>query len=87
MQPGDEWYIHAFWELSTTRAVGFAPGPVPWHHVVDYAERAGLDEGMIAVAVRVIRKLDYVYLDWSRKEQERKSKQTQREYDRGSTDA
>lgn len=69
---GDEWYIHAFWELSSTRQVGFSPGPIPWHHIVDYGSRAGLDEDMIDVAVRVIRALDHAYLGWVREQDEKK---------------
>lgn len=79
---GDEWYINAFWELSSTRAVGFSPGPIPWHHIVAYASRAGLSESMITLAVRVIRALDTAYLKWQQDQAEKKRNRDRKERER-----
>lgn len=59
---GDEFYIRAFWELSSCRQFGQFIGPIPWHRIVQYGERKGLDGGMIGVLEVVIRELDEVYL-------------------------
>ena len=78
---GDEWYVHAFWELSSTRAIGMGMGPIPWHHVVDYGARSGLDEGMIRVMVKIIRALDHAYLHWNAEEGDRKNQHRRKEKD------
>jgi hypothetical protein len=59
---GDDLYIHAFWELSSCRNFGMGVGPIPWHFIVMYGERKGLDSRMMGVFVYVIRSLDEVYL-------------------------
>ena len=63
--PGDQFYLSAFHELSTTRATGFSIGPIPWDKIVDYAELAGLDEDLRVDFQQVIRVLDNAYLKWS----------------------
>jgi hypothetical protein len=59
---GDEFYLRAFWELSSCRQFGFSVGPIPWHIIVEYGDRKGLDRGMMEVFEYVIRELDEVYL-------------------------
>lgn len=61
--PMDEFYLSAFWDLSTTRGIGFAPGPIPWNRIRDYAEYVGLDKDVGFAFAAVIRRLDVHYLD------------------------
>ena len=63
--PGDQFYLSAFHELSTTRATGFGLGPIPWDKILRYAEIAGLDDDLRADFQQVIRVLDNAYLKWS----------------------
>lgn len=56
-------------------------GPIPWHHVIAYGSRSGLDEGMIAIMVRVIRALDNAYLKWNAEESDRKNQHRRKESD------
>lgn len=62
MVRGDDFYIRAFWELSSCRDFGMGVGPIPWHRIIQYGERKGLDRGMMEVFERVVRELDEVYL-------------------------
>ncbi len=73
MLPGDEFYLAAFNELSTTRAVEL--GPIPWHHIISYAEQAELDEEMSATFHAVIRAMDAAHLTWTTDEAEKRRKQ------------
>jgi hypothetical protein len=70
--PGEEFYLSAFWDLSTCRQLGMAQGPIPWNVTVYYAERAGLDEDLAGIFMHVLRELDCEYLEWSDKETERR---------------
>lgn len=76
---GDEFYLTAFWELSSCRQFGYSIGPIPWNRVVEYGERRRLDRRMIKVFEVVLRELDEVYLAWLRDNQERKTEQTRRQ--------
>lgn len=68
--------MRAFWELSSCRQFGYAVGPIPWHRIVQYGERAGLDAAMMGVFEHVIRELDESYLEDQRNRQKRKTEQT-----------
>lgn len=72
---GDVFYITAFWELSScrqfyivqgTKGAHTVLGPIPWNHLVDYGERAGLEPDMLKVFIIVIRELDEFYLEENR---------------------
>ena len=69
--PGDEFYMGAFWRLSTTRQVGFGFGPIPWHQIIAYAERYDLDHRETDVLVIVIMAMDEAWLNWHRKNEEK----------------
>lgn len=70
LRPGDEFYLQAFFELSTERSFGMgAIGPIPWSRIIDYGQRAGLDKQMQDVLVRVLRTLDEEYLKWQREQE------------------
>lgn len=60
--PTDEFYLSAFWDLSTCRGMGMSIGPIPWHHIRDYADFAGLDPENGFAFASVIRRLDAAYL-------------------------
>lgn len=79
---GDDFYIRAFWELSSCRDFGNFLGPIPWDKIILYGERKGLDEAMIGVLELVIRELDEVYLrdlrEQRRAEQERAARNARR---------
>ena len=63
--PGDQFYLSAFHELSTTRAIGFSIGPIPWDKIVSYAASVGLDDDLQEDFHQLIRVLDNSYLKWS----------------------
>jgi hypothetical protein len=73
---GDEFYMRAFWELSSTRSFGMAVGPIPWHRIVQYGDRAGLDGEMMRIFEYVMRGLDEDYLTSMRDRQKRQTEQT-----------
>lgn len=76
LQPGDNFYFRAFWELSSCRQFGWSVGPIPWRDMVLYAEYAGLDSENTQLFATVLRELDEVYLSWSRDEVKRKTEIT-----------
>jgi len=65
--PGDNFYLTAFYELSTCRAFGWTLGPIPWRDLVFYAQYAGLEEDLFPVFVLTLRAMDAVYLEHSKK--------------------
>ena len=67
LEPGDEFYLAAFYELSTTRAQGFGTGPIPWDQIVSYSDRMEFDAEMSAIFHQAIRTLDNAYVKWSAK--------------------
>lgn len=73
---GDDFYLRAFWELSSERHFGHAIGPIPNSKVWEYGYRHGLNRGMIAVLETVIRELDEHWLEWQRTEQKRRTETT-----------
>lgn len=74
-RPEDEFYLRAFYDLSSCRSVGFAIGPIPWRDIVHYADWVGLETDVAAAFVVVIRAMDSGFLEWQEKEQERLQKQ------------
>ena len=64
---GDEFYLSAFYELSTCRDVGWGVGPIPWRDIILYAEFAELDYELLSGFVQIIRALDTVYMGWHNK--------------------
>jgi hypothetical protein len=73
---GDDFYIRAFWELSSCRQFGQFVGPIPWDKIVAYGERKRLDSAMIDVLEVVIRELDEVYLSDLRENRRRQTETT-----------
>lgn len=70
----DQFYLSAFWALSTCRQNGFAPGPIPWNCVKEYADFAGLDRDNAFAFMEVISELDRAWLAYAAEEQEKETK-------------
>lgn len=68
--PLDEFYLSAFWDLSTTRGIGMTCGPIPWNHIRDYAEYAGLERDVGFAFAAIMRQLDAYYLSDMARQQE-----------------
>ena len=68
----DEFFLRAFWDLSTCRSVGMSVGPIPWRDMSEYARVEGLDPDVRAAFIQVLRQLDVKYLDWHRAQEEKK---------------
>lgn len=64
---GDDFYLNAFYELSTCRQIGMSLGPIPWTAIIEFAEFSGLDSEILPVFVLSIRAMDAVYLEWTSK--------------------
>lgn len=75
--PGLDFYFVAFNELTTCRSIGMGVGPIPWTVIQEFADREGLDGEERACLLYLIRSMDNAYLDWNKKEFDRKSKLTQ----------
>jgi hypothetical protein len=72
---GDEFYINAFYELSTCRLVGNETGPIPWDKIVLYASFHGLERDLIPLFIRVIIEMDASYLKWLSDKREKELEQ------------
>lgn len=72
LMPGLDFYFVAFNELTTCRAIGMGVGPIPWTSIQEYADRAELDSDERDNLTYLIRAMDNAYLDWGKKEFEKK---------------
>jgi len=72
--PRVDFFLRAFWELSTERQIGFSVGPIPMSKIEEKGSRHGFDEVTKRIFRRVIRELDTAYLDWLTKEREKKNR-------------
>lgn len=61
---GLELYYTGFCELSDSRSVGMAPGPIPWLTVQQYCLMNGLTEEQTFRMHRHIHKMDAAYLEF-----------------------
>lgn len=75
MLDGDEFYLAAFWELSSTRSQGWGEGQIPWTAMKDYAEFHELEDDVARAFVQVMRAMDSAYLEWQADESRRKRKE------------
>lgn len=60
--PGDDFYLRAFWDLSTQRQIGFTVGPIPALDLRLYACEVGVPAFMMEAFTAIIRGLDQAYL-------------------------
>lgn len=65
-------FYRSFWEISTERNFGMAPGPIPMRAIDYYAEREGMGPSDGMILARVIRAMDNAYLTALAKRQEAK---------------
>ena len=72
LEPEDFFYIQAFQDLNTTRALGFSVGPIPWNRITEYADRIGLESDVAGGFALVIRTMDAAYTDWAQKQAKKK---------------
>lgn len=68
--PEADWFVHAFWQLSSCRSYGMGYGPIPWTAIVMFAEAAELEPDFQPVFESVIREMDAAYLTWQARAQE-----------------
>lgn len=74
---GLDFFYNAFWSLCSERSSGMGAGPIPWHAMMQYADRHKLDEDMTEDLEFLIGKMDCTYL----KHMEKKS-EAKKEFDR-----
>ena len=61
--PFEDFYIEAFWQLTTCRAVTDAYlGAIPWRDIVAFADLHDMDPEMFALFQHVIMAMDGAYL-------------------------
>lgn len=70
MKGRDAWYLEAFGELSTCRAIGMDVGPIPWSAIVQYVDRQRIEADWEFNTV--IRSMDSEYLKFVRDQREKK---------------
>lgn len=71
----DEFYMRAFWDLSTCRQMGMSIGAIPWNFIRDYGNTKGLDEENLEAFLEIILTMDRVFLEWELEEVERRRKE------------
>lgn len=63
--PGDDFLLTAFYHLSSCRQHGEGiPGPIPWDRIIQYSDRAELDEENTSYFIHIVREMDVGYLKW-----------------------
>jgi hypothetical protein len=73
----DDFFMAAFWDLSSCRQFGFGAGPIPWDTMVAYAEFHGLEYDVACVFIQIMREMDGVWLEWEAEEADRRKKEEQ----------
>lgn len=71
MLPGEEFYLEAFWSLSTERQVGQALGRIPWSRAMLYAVKEGVEPDMLGPFWRILYEMDTGYLEHQRNEHDK----------------
>lgn len=68
LEPFEDFYLTAFWRLSTEKR----GGPViPHSEIREYGDRAGLDSAMIEVLINIIWGLEREHSSWVNGERDR----------------
>ena len=71
LKSGDTFYLKAFRDLGTCRSIGMDLGPIPWFHMVHYAELNELEYDITLAFVEIIRVMDDAYLNWIGEQREK----------------
>lgn len=66
LEPLERFFLDAFWDLSTCRALGMVIGPIPTTAMREYADRYQLDWENSRDFVTILREMDAGFLDWHR---------------------
>ena len=69
-----EFYLDAFYELTTDRQIGFGEGPIPHRSISDYCSKLLLDDDEERDFVYFIRLMDNSYLKYRNKQSKKKPK-------------
>ena len=69
LEPGDDFWLSAFFELHTTRNAD--GGPIPWDCIREYGVHAGLDADLIRTLIAVVRAMDIAFLGWRQQQRKR----------------
>lgn len=67
MWQGNELYYAGFLDLTSTRSVGFAPGPLSVIAILEYCAIMDIDGETREDFLWIVQRLDAKYLDWSGK--------------------
>lgn len=70
LMDGDQFFMDAYWELSSCRYV--ALGPIPWTAIMEFARYVQLPVDLVPMFNRAIRALDITFLEWREKQLENK---------------
>lgn len=76
--PVSSFFLSAFFDLTTERQLGMAPGPIPWSSMLLYARQRDLDAEIFDAFAHVIRVMDTAYLGWLNEQAEKQRKQKTR---------
>ena len=71
--PGEEWYLSAFWELSSERIGSGSQtlGRIPWSRALMFGAYHGLEEPMLSAFWKYVSAMDMGYLQFMKNEHER----------------
>ncbi|MES0340684.1 MAG: hypothetical protein ABUK08_00050 [Candidatus Humimicrobiaceae bacterium] len=67
--PGDEFFLTAFYQLSSCRYFSEVPGPIPWDKIILYAHIRELEPDVSLAFEYILREMDAGYLSWYSKKQ------------------
>jgi hypothetical protein len=73
LPPGLDFYMHAFQDVSTDRAIGMAEGPIPWSAVDRWAARHGVVGEEFDRLVIILRLMDEAYITYRSKEHKKQA--------------
>jgi hypothetical protein len=69
IHPEEEWYVQAFYDLSTCRNTGMSLGAIPWRDIMLYAEFHEIDDQLFPIFKAVITAMDATFLRFHDKAQ------------------
>lgn len=72
--PGDDFFLTAFYQLSSCRHSSDIIGPIPWDKIVQYSDRRELDYDVSLAFEHILREMDSEYLAWYQKKQKSRTK-------------
>lgn len=65
--PGLGIYYEAYWQLHTTRQVGFGIGPIPHTEILRFCQLRGYDPETSYIMEHHVREMDAAYLEYMSK--------------------